>query len=215
MAIPISGAPIVPKTVQSSIESPEAKRQTPIPPAAADRPGQQSKLETQPAIGHWDRFLDSKRRMAAVEQPAGPAQKSLGAATAAILNAHDCRPGLADRAKAQLGAIDLNSPADRETPRVDTRDPAQMAEVPEQVRASHAFYFANVEANDWGNASILKREVDGESVWQVAVTTDGDDTWSELFSKDGEPLASGRKWADNPTIWDGEFGASRSATIYD
>jgi hypothetical protein len=172
-------------------------------------------MEAEAAIGHWDRFLDSKRRMAAADRPAGATQKSLGAATAAALSAHDCATPLADRAKAQLGAIDLNSPAAHDAPRVDTRNPAQMAEVPEEVRASHDFYFANVEANDWGNASILKREVDGETVWQVAVTTDGDDTWSELFSEDGKPLASGRKWADDPTIWDSEFGASRSATIYD
>jgi hypothetical protein len=94
-----------------------------------------------------------------------------------------------------------------------TRSAGDVAGLPASVRESYAYFYTNVEEQDWGSARIYEHELGGEKVYAVTVTTDGDDGYIEAFDAQGEPLLSGTT-GYGATGWDDDFGAVRSAVIY-
>lgn len=83
---------------------------------------------------------------------------------------------------------------------------------PTEVRRAFAFY-RSWEANDLGNARLLKTSIDGKPGFALHTTTDGDLGFLELYSDKGTLLASGTTRFDaqgRPTIkWDTKPGAVR------
>ncbi|MHC4390731.1 MAG: hypothetical protein ACYS22_05345 [Planctomycetota bacterium] len=96
---------------------------------------------------------------------------------------------------------------------IPTRSAGDVAGLPASVRESYAYFYTNVEEQDWGSARIYEHELGGEKVYAVTVTTDGDDGYIEAFDAQGEPLLSGTT-GYGATGWDDDFGAVRSAVIY-
>ena len=83
------------------------------------------------------------------------------------------------------------------------------------MRASYQHYYDHAEANDWASVRLSQHRVGAEEVYMVSTTTDGDDNYMELFAKDGRALASGESLADDPRVWDEEFGACRAGVIWE
>ncbi len=104
--------------------------------------------------------------------------------------------GLEDPAKAVRGffeTFDFNRmdtlPRGR---RLDVR-PGQggRADVPAQVLAGFDHYYP-AERADWASVSLHEGRVAGQSIYALAMTTDGDDGYLEVYKKDGTPLTSAR-----------------------
>tara|TARA_B100000676_G_C17556576_1_gene570081 strand:- start:128 stop:529 length:402 start_codon:yes stop_codon:yes gene_type:complete len=116
---------------------------------------------------------------------------------------------LAQRTRAQFTHFDLQNWQQLQSGRVDMRDPAARAAMPESVQESYDYYYNKAEANDWGSVRVLERQVGDDPVYLVATTTDGSDAYMELFDRDGEPLGSGQQIEGQPTDWDAVQGACR------
>jgi hypothetical protein len=72
---------------------------------------------------------------------------------------------------------------------------------PSQVQQAYALY-KTWEDRDLGSARVVKADVDGRVVFGVHATTDGDDSYLELYSARGELLASGVSDAAGAITWD-------------
>ncbi len=68
--------------------------------------------------------------------------------------------------------------------------------LPATVTAAYDFYFAAVEAADWGNVYLLAPTIQGRNCYLIFVTTDGDDGWLELYRPDGSPLGTARYYLE-------------------
>jgi hypothetical protein len=94
----------------------------------------------------------------------------------------------------------------------------QVAKLPKGVQEAFNFYFKNVETADWGSVGVYKLKVDGQQVYAVHTSTDGDDGYSELFNHAGKRLATGLSGFkdnghggfDNITTWDTTLGTVRA-----
>ena len=96
---------------------------------------------------------------------------------------------------------------------VPTASAGDVARLPASVRESYGYYYTNVEENDWGTARIYEHEFEGQTVYAVTVTTDGDDGYIETFDAAGGPLLSGST-NYGPSSWDADFAAVRASVIY-
>lgn len=78
-------------------------------------------------------------------------------------------------------------------------------ELPNNVKQAYDFYKENVEDADFGCARVYSIPVDNVPVYAVAVITDGDDGYLEIYSKSGEEIACGKNdcdtinWSDKAT----------------
>jgi hypothetical protein len=99
---------------------------------------------------------------------------------------------------------------------------AQVAKLPKGVQDAFNFYFKNVEQEDWGSVGVYKAQVDGQTVYAVHTSTDGDDGYTEVFNFAGKRLATGlsglkddgKGGYDNTTAWDAKLGDVRAKTEY-
>jgi hypothetical protein len=64
--------------------------------------------------------------------------------------------------------------------------------LPDEVYAAHLFYVQHFTDQDIGSDRVYLFTVDDEEVYAVRTTTDGDDSFVELYDGDGEWLAAGR-----------------------
>jgi hypothetical protein len=150
--------------------------------------------------------------------PVGPKPTPLQTVSLAKLTA-DC--------KAALGGMDfsVDNPKLKQLDDAD-QNPARMklvAKLPKAVQEAFKFYFKNVETNDWGSVSVYKTQVDGQSVYAVHTSTDGDDGFTEVFNFAGKRLATGLSGPKDDgkggfveaTTWDAKLGDVRAKTIYE
>lgn len=83
---------------------------------------------------------------------------------------------------------------------------------PESVQRAYALY-RSWEDNDLGSVRLLKTTANGQPVYALHTTTDGDDGFLELFSEKGALLASGTTGFDaagkRNVTWDTTLGAVR------
>ncbi len=68
--------------------------------------------------------------------------------------------------------------------------------LPGEVYAAHLFYVKHFTDEDIGSDRIFKFPVNGKDVYAVRTTTDGDDTWVELYDARGKFLAAARTHLD-------------------
>ena len=95
------------------------------------------------------------------------------------------------------------------------------ATLPTTVAEAYQFYFAAVQAADWGNVYLIQSSVEGQLFYLIHVTTDGDDGWIELYGLDGSLLGAARRylelveWDDQASLRQqtntGEFPAALQA----
>jgi hypothetical protein len=64
--------------------------------------------------------------------------------------------------------------------------------LPEEVYAAHQFYIQHFTDADIGSDRVYKLPVGNEEVFAVRTTTDGDDSYVELYDAEGNWLAAGR-----------------------
>lgn len=92
-----------------------------------------------------------------------------------------------------------------------------VAKLPKAVQEAFHFYFNNVEQADWGSVGVYKTTVNGQAVFAVHTSTDGDDGYLELFNYAGKRIATGLTgFADDgkggfvpTTTWDKKLGDVR------
>jgi hypothetical protein len=68
--------------------------------------------------------------------------------------------------------------------------------LPDGVYAAHLFYVKHFTDEDIGSDRVFKFPVNGKDVYAVRTTTDGDDTWVELYDGKGKFLAAARTHLD-------------------
>ena len=95
--------------------------------------------------------------------------------------------------------------------------------LPAAVTAAYEFYFAAVQAADWGNVYLIQSSVEGQLFYLIHVTTDGDDGWIELYGLDGSLLGAARRylelveWGDQASLRQqtntGEFPTTLQARL--
>jgi hypothetical protein len=68
--------------------------------------------------------------------------------------------------------------------------------LPEEVYAAHLFYVKHFTDEDIGGDRVFRFPVAGKDVYAVRTTTDGDDTWVELYDGKGKFLAAARTHLD-------------------
>jgi LCCL domain len=64
--------------------------------------------------------------------------------------------------------------------------------LPDEVYAAHLFYVKHFTDEDIGGDRVFKFPANGKDVYAVRTTTDGDDTWVELYDGKGKFLAAAR-----------------------
>jgi hypothetical protein len=136
-----------------------------------------------------------------------------GAPIAAAIDRREARNDWDAAARNHFGEMDIHAYGAFDGMALDDRDPAVMAGVPDAVKQSLAYYTTNAEDNDWGTAHLVKAQVEGDDVWAVITTTDGDDGYLEVFDGAGRELGSALKMDGDPAQWDAEFGAVRAQLI--
>ena len=67
---------------------------------------------------------------------------------------------------------------------------------PDNVQEAFRFYFENVEDADFGSVRVYKYSSGIVPIYVVAVSTDGDDGYIEIYNQAGEPITYGRYYAD-------------------
>lgn len=94
--------------------------------------------------------------------------------------------------------------------RIDARQifPANRAAIPPAVLASFDFY-DRAQSRDWASVSLQRATINGQDVYVVYCTTDGDDGYVEVLSAAGAPLVSARVNADQLVGFDEVFGRAR------
>jgi hypothetical protein len=87
---------------------------------------------------------------------------------------------------------------------------------PQSLQRAYAFY-RSWEDNDLGSVRLLKTQVNGQNVFALHTTTDGDDGFLELYSERGALLASGTTGFDSSgrrnVRWDTSLGAVREQVV--
>jgi hypothetical protein len=87
---------------------------------------------------------------------------------------------------------------------------------PQSLQRAYAFY-RSWEDNDLGSVRLLRTQVNGQTVYALHTTTDGDDGFLELYSGRGALLASGTTGFDSngqrTVQWDATPGAVRERVI--
>lgn len=87
---------------------------------------------------------------------------------------------------------------------------------PDSVQRAFAFY-KSWEDNDLGSVRLLKTQANGQTVWALHTTTDGDDGFLELYSERGALLASGTTGfapsGARTVRWDQTPGAVRDRVV--
>jgi hypothetical protein len=68
--------------------------------------------------------------------------------------------------------------------------------LPDEMYAAHLFYIKHFADEDIGGDRVFKFPVGGKDVYAVRTTTDGDDTWVELYDGRGKFLAAARTHLD-------------------
>ena len=68
--------------------------------------------------------------------------------------------------------------------------------LPDEVYAAHLFYVKHFNDEDIGGDHVFKFAVNRKDVYAVRTTTDGDDTWVELYDGQGKFLAAARTEVD-------------------
>jgi hypothetical protein len=68
--------------------------------------------------------------------------------------------------------------------------------LPDEVYAAHLFYVQHFTDEDIGGDEVFQFPVTGKDVYAVRTTTDGDDTWVELYDAQGKFLAAARTELD-------------------
>jgi hypothetical protein len=68
--------------------------------------------------------------------------------------------------------------------------------LPDEVYAAHLFYVQHFTDEDIGSDRVIRFPVNGKDVFAVRTTTDGDDTWVELYDAKGKFLAAARTHLD-------------------
>src|SRR5207244_1763945 len=58
-------------------------------------------------------------------------------------------------------------------------------DLPEEVRAAHAFYRTHFEETDLGSAQVWRFTLRRKTCYAVLVTTDGDDGFAEFYDQKG------------------------------
>jgi hypothetical protein len=64
--------------------------------------------------------------------------------------------------------------------------------LPDEVHTAHLFYIQHFTDEDIGSDRVFQFPVNGKEVYAVRTTTDGDDTWVELYDAKGKFLAAAR-----------------------
>lgn len=75
-------------------------------------------------------------------------------------------------------------------------DRSQLSQLPASVQEANQYYYEHVEQRDFGVVRLHKAPINGQEVYVVYVTTDGDDGWVELYSLEGTQLAIGRLYLE-------------------
>lgn len=87
---------------------------------------------------------------------------------------------------------------------------------PEALQRAYAFY-RSWEDNDLGSVRLLKTQANGQTVYALHTTTDGDDGFLELYSERGALLASGTTGFEpngrRTVRWDATPGAVRERVV--
>jgi hypothetical protein len=87
---------------------------------------------------------------------------------------------------------------------------------PQSLQRAYAFY-QSWEDNDLGSVRLLKTQANGQTVYALHTTTDGDDGFLELYSERGAMLASGTTGFDaagrRAVTWDTTPGAVRERVV--
>jgi hypothetical protein len=72
--------------------------------------------------------------------------------------------------------------------------------LPEGVFEAYDTYHEAFDEEDIGGTSVIKFPLPGQEVYLIRVTTDGDDTWMEVYDDKGEFLAAARAYLE-VTAW--------------
>ena len=67
---------------------------------------------------------------------------------------------------------------------------------PARVQAAYAYYYENVERQDWGGVSVYKVMIGGISTYAVHTTCDGDEEWLDLYNEYGNDLGFAAIYVD-------------------
>lgn len=67
---------------------------------------------------------------------------------------------------------------------------------PRRVQAAYAYYYENVEVQDWGGVSVYKVMIGDTSTYAVHTTCDGDEEWLELYNEYGNDLGFAKIYVD-------------------
>jgi hypothetical protein len=80
------------------------------------------------------------------------------------------------------------------------RQPEHRAGLPAALLEAHDFYVQQIAAQDLGSVHGVTLRVGEQMTFAIAVTTDGDDGWLEIYARDGTLLAAGRSYLDQ-VLW--------------
>ena len=147
-------------------------------------------------------------RQATPSDSASEARRPLGPAVRMDLEAQLGDP-LSARARAQFEGLPLGDWQAVQDGRLNMRDADVRAALPESVQESYDWYYNKAEANDWGTARVLARQVGDDPIFLVATTTDGSEHYMELFDARGNALGSGQQMDGELTQWDQRQGDCR------
>ncbi|MEM7712292.1 MAG: lipase family protein [Cyanobacteria bacterium P01_A01_bin.68] len=84
--------------------------------------------------------------------------------------------------------------------------------LPNNVKQAYDFYKENVEDADFGCAGVYEIIINNSPVYAVAIITDGDDGYLEIYSKSGEEITCGKN--DSETINWSDRATTRADLIY-
>lgn len=73
---------------------------------------------------------------------------------------------------------------------------SELPKLPAKIQEAHQYYYDNVEEIDFGVVRLHLAPLDGQQVYVIYVTTDGDDGWVELYSTTGKELSIGRLYIE-------------------
>ena len=141
-----------------------------------------------------------------------------------VPNASTSASQLTKAAKDFLTGIDWSADAlPKNLTSLDTADTnpermKQIAKLPKGVQEAFNFYFKHCEQEDWGSVGVYKANLNGQAVYVVRTSTDGDDGFVEAFNFAGKRIATGLEgYKDDgkggftpTTTWDTKLGAVRT-----